>query len=108
MRRVFDAGDAIENVIAERFDTFPGKWRKEYSSNFVRRAMTDIAFKDKEDCYCIVDVKTNREDTKFNLQEAEFCENRRKIAMTAIFQDQGLFAMVAWFGAALSVPMDYL
>ena len=56
----------------------------------------------------IVDVRTNREDRKFNLQEAEFCENRRKIAMTAIFQCQGLFAMVAGFGAALSVAVDYL
>ena len=29
--------------------------------------MADIAFKDKEDFYCIVDVKTHREDTKFNM-----------------------------------------
>lgn len=61
------AGDAIEGLIAERFDTFLGEWCKEYSSNFARRAMADIAFKDKEDFYCIVDVKTHREDTKFNM-----------------------------------------
>lgn len=61
------AGDAIEGLIAERFDTFLGEWCKEYSSNFARRAMADIAFKDKENFYCIVDVKTHREDTKFNM-----------------------------------------
>ena len=60
-------GDAIEGLIAECFDTFLGEWCKEYSSNFARRAMADIAFKDKEDFYCIVDVKTHREDTKFNM-----------------------------------------
>ncbi len=29
--------------------------------------MADIAFKDKEDFYCVVDIKTHREDTKFNM-----------------------------------------
>ena len=61
------AGDAIEGLIADRFDTFLGDWCKEYSSNFARRAMADVAFKDKEDFYCVVDVKTHREDTKFNM-----------------------------------------
>ena len=60
------AGDAIEGLIAERFDTFLGDWCKEYSSNFARRAMADVAFRDREDFYCIVDVKTHREDTTFN------------------------------------------
>ncbi|MEB3233718.1 MAG: hypothetical protein VKJ64_22105 [Leptolyngbyaceae bacterium] len=61
------AGDAIEELIAERFDSFLGEWCKEYSSSFARRAMADVAFKDKEDFYCVVDVKTHREDTKFNM-----------------------------------------
>ncbi len=61
------AGDAIENVIAEKFESFLGDWCKEYSSGFARRAMADVAFKDSEDFYCVVDVKTHREDTKFNM-----------------------------------------
>lgn len=61
------AGDAIERLIAEKFDIFLGDWCKEYSSDFARRAMADIAFKDKEGFYCVVDVKTHREDTKFNM-----------------------------------------
>lgn len=61
------AGDAIEELIADKFDTFLGSWCKEYSSNFARRAMADVAFEDKEGFYCIVDVKTHREGTKFNM-----------------------------------------
>lgn len=60
-------GDAVEGIIAEKFGSLLGDWCKEYSSSFARRAMADIAFKDKEDFYCIVDVKTHREDTKFNM-----------------------------------------
>ena len=68
------AGDAIEGLIAERFDTFLGEWCKEYSSNFARRAMAGIAFKDKEDFNCFVDVKTHREDTKFNMPNLTLVE----------------------------------
>ena len=60
-------GDAIENLISEKFDVTLGKWCNEYSSDFARRAMADLAFTDKEDFYSIVDVKTHREDTKFNM-----------------------------------------
>ena len=39
-------GDAIESLVAEKFDSFLGGWCKEYSSDFARRAMADVAFKD--------------------------------------------------------------
>jgi hypothetical protein len=61
------AGDAIENVIADSFGTLLGDYCGEYSDNFARRAMADIAFKDQEGLYYIVDVKTHRTDTKFNM-----------------------------------------
>jgi len=60
-------GDAIEELVADKFDSFLGNWCKEYSSNFARRAMADVAFRDTEDFYCVVDVKTHRQDTKFNM-----------------------------------------
>ncbi len=60
-------GDAIQVLIAEKFDSFLGEWCSEYSSTFARRAMADVAFKDKEGFYCIVDVKTHREGTAFNM-----------------------------------------
>lgn len=60
-------GDAVEMLIAEQFDHFLGGWCQEYSDRFARRAMADIAFSDKEGFYCIVDVKTHREGTRFNM-----------------------------------------
>ena len=47
------AGDAIEGLIADRFDTFLREWCKEYSSSFARRAMADVAFRDRED-FCVI------------------------------------------------------
>ena len=60
-------GDALESLLADKFNTFLGDWCAEYSNDFARRAMADLAFTDKEDFYSIVDVKTHREDTKFNV-----------------------------------------
>lgn len=60
-------GDALESIVAESFDGFLGDWCSEYSSDFARRAMADLAFTDKEGIYSIVDVKTHREETQFNM-----------------------------------------
>jgi len=60
-------GDAIENVLSENFQTILGNVIKEYSPSFARRAMADLAFTDKDGFYYIVDVKTHRLDTKFNM-----------------------------------------
>ena len=61
------AGDAIENIIAASFDQILGEHCGEYSSNFARRAMADLAFTDRDGLYYIVDVKTHRTDTRFNM-----------------------------------------
>lgn len=60
-------GDAIENIIVENFKTILGDLAGEYSSTFARRAMADLAFTDKDGFYYVVDVKTHRLDTKFNM-----------------------------------------
>ena len=60
-------GDALESLLAESFDRFLGDWCSEYSSDFARRAMADLAFTDKEGIYSVVDVKTHREETQFNM-----------------------------------------
>jgi hypothetical protein len=61
------AGDAIEAIVAGSFDQLLGEHCGEYSSSFARRAMADLAFKDRDGLYYIVDVKTHRTDTKFNM-----------------------------------------
>jgi len=60
-------GDAIADILGEHFEDILGDDCAEYSSDFARRAMADLAFKDKDGLYYVVDVKTHREDTKFNM-----------------------------------------
>jgi len=60
-------GDALEGLVANSFDAFLGSFCQEYSKDFARRAMADLAFLDSENVYTIVDVKTHREDTDFNM-----------------------------------------
>ncbi len=61
------AGDAIQSIIEDNFATILGDLVGEYSASFARRAMADLAFKDKANNYCVVDVKTHREGTAFNM-----------------------------------------
>ncbi len=61
------AGDAIQSVLAKNFQKILGEYCGEYSASFARRAMADMAFNDKEGNYNVVDVKTHRIDTKFNM-----------------------------------------
>jgi hypothetical protein len=61
------AGDAIERIIGDNYESIIKKHISEYSSDFARRSMADLAFKDNDGIYYIVDVKTHREDTYFNM-----------------------------------------
>jgi len=60
-------GDAIEYLLSENFSEIIGVLAKNISTEFARRAMADIAFTDHNDLYYIVDVKTHRIDTQFNM-----------------------------------------
>jgi len=53
-------GDAIQELLAENFKAILGDRVKEYSSEFARRAMADLAFTDNEGFYHVIDVKTHR------------------------------------------------
>jgi hypothetical protein len=61
------AGDAIESILGEHLREIVGEDCAEYSASFARRAMADIAFKDRDGLYYVIDVKTHREETKFNM-----------------------------------------
>jgi len=61
------AGDAIQSLIEANFEKILGDLGGEYSDKFARRAMADLAFKDKKENYYVVDVKTHREETSFNM-----------------------------------------
>ncbi len=60
-------GDAIENILGDEFEKILGKWCKEYSADFARRAMADLAFNDRDGFYYVIDVSTYRTDTHFNM-----------------------------------------
>lgn len=61
------AGDAIQSIIEDNFEEILGEHGGEYSASFARRAMADLAFKDTLHNYYVVDVKTHREETAFNM-----------------------------------------
>lgn len=61
------AGDAIQSIIEDHFAEILGDLVGEYSASFARRAMADLAFKDAVNNYLVVDVKTHREGTAFNM-----------------------------------------
>jgi hypothetical protein len=61
------AGDAIQSIIQDNFAEILGSLVSEYSASFARRAMADLAFKDNVHNFCVVDVKTHRNDTAFNM-----------------------------------------
>jgi len=61
-------GDAIQEILSEHFRTIVGSdVCAKYSSDFARRAMADLAFEDAAGLYYVVDVKTHRLSTKFNM-----------------------------------------
>jgi len=60
-------GDAIQDLLADNFNKILGDLSSNYSSDFARRAMADLAFNDKDGNYYVVDVKTHRLDSSFNM-----------------------------------------
>ncbi|HVC44220.1 MAG TPA: hypothetical protein VND20_05340 [Candidatus Binataceae bacterium] len=60
-------GDAIQSIIERGFARILGDFIHEYSDHFARRAMADLAFKDKLGNYYVVDVKTHRENAAFSM-----------------------------------------
>ncbi|MCY4357226.1 MAG: hypothetical protein OXD01_06860 [Gammaproteobacteria bacterium] len=60
-------GDSLQSLVADQLDILLGEWCREYSSDFARRAMADMAFTDIDGFHSTVDVKTHREDTAFNM-----------------------------------------
>jgi hypothetical protein len=60
------AGDAIQGILSEKILSVFGPNITGYTPTFARRAMADIAFDDPEGHY-VIDVKTHRLKTAFNM-----------------------------------------
>ncbi|MGQ9873376.1 hypothetical protein [Leptodesmis sp.] len=61
-------GDAVQEVLGNNLQQVLGDdVCKNYSANFARRAMADLAFEDDNGFYYVIDVKTHRLSTKFSM-----------------------------------------
>lgn len=83
-------GDALETLVAEKFETFLGEWCSEYSNEFARRAMADMAFTDIEGFYSVIDVKTHRENTRFNMPNLTSVERLARLYES----DSNVFSLI--------------
>ena len=108
-------GDAIEEILGNNFQTILGdKICKKYSSEFARRAMADLAFEDMDDLYYVVDVKTHRLSTKFNMPNltsverlARFYEDDKNyfVVLMVKYEVAGLRAIIK---EVTFVPIEFL
>lgn len=60
-------GDAVQDILGEKLPDVVHMHIHEYSADFARRSMADIAFTDHDGFHYLIDVKTHRSDTAFNM-----------------------------------------
>lgn len=61
-------GDAVQDVVGELLPKcLPEGLLSEFSADFARRAMADLAFTDVDNNYYLIDVKTHNTTTQFNM-----------------------------------------
>ena len=83
-------GDAIQDILADEFESILGSdICGKYSSQFAGRAMADLAFEDHDGLYYVVDVKTHRLSTKFNMPNLTSVER-----ITRFYEDDGNYFVV--------------
>ena len=108
-------GDAIQDILAEHCGTILGpEMCLNYSASFARRSMADLAFEDANGCYYVVDVKTHRESTKFNMPNltsverlARFYEEERNyFAILMVTYDVQVVRAVV--SGVTFVPIEFL
>jgi len=108
-------GDAIQHVLGENFQAILGtKLCAKYSSQFARRAMVDLAFEDADGFYYVVDVKTHRLSTKFNMPNltsverlSRFYEDDKNyfVVLMVAYEIENLRALVE---RVTFVPIEFL
>lgn len=108
-------GDAIQEILSEHFPAIVGSdVCAKYSSDFARRAMADLAFEDVAGLYYVVDVKTHRLSTKFNMPNltsverlARFYEDDKNcfVLLMIDYEIDGLRAVIE---NVTFVPIEFL
>lgn len=82
-------GDAIQVILSKHFQSLLGDLCAEYSADFARRSMADLAFTDKNNFYYVVDVKTHRLETHFNMPNLTSVER-----LTRFYEDDKNYFVV--------------
>ncbi|MCY4158094.1 MAG: hypothetical protein OXF48_00575 [Bacteroidetes bacterium] len=84
------AGDALQSLVSKKLESFLGSWCSEYSNEFGRRAMADMAFTDVQGVHSLIDVKTHRKDTHFNMPNLTSVER-----LTRLYEsDKNVFSLI--------------
>jgi hypothetical protein len=84
-------GDAIQEILSSNLQKILGEdVCKNYSASFARRAMADLAFEDNKGFYYVIDVKTHRLSTKFNMPNLTSVERLARFYES----DQNVFALL--------------
>lgn len=61
-------GDTVQDVVGELLpNCFPDGVISDFSADFARRAMADVAFSDVDQNYYLIDIKTHNTSTHFNM-----------------------------------------
>jgi hypothetical protein len=107
-------GDAIQTILSEQFQSLLGALVSEYSAEFARRAMADLAFTDKDGFYYVVDVKTHRLETHFNMPNltsverlARFYEDDKNYSVVLVVK-YAIEAAKAKVRRVHSIPVEFL
>lgn len=82
-------GDAVQSLLADNLEALMDGYGVNYSVSFARRAMADLAFYDLNDFYYVVDVKTHRLDTNFNMPNLTSVER-----LTRFYEDDKNYFVV--------------
>lgn len=108
-------GDRTQVFLAEHLiDLLPPELVDDYAAEFSRRAMADLAFKDRQGNYYVVDVKTHCRSTQFNMPNlisverlTRFYEERSNIFCVLIVSYQSVGG--AWhFTDCIFTPVEGL
>jgi hypothetical protein len=83
-------GDIVQDIIGEEIpNCLPKELIDDYSAQFARRAMADVAFSDVDKNYFVVDIKTHNKSTKFNMPNITSVER-----LSRFYEDDANFFVV--------------
>ena len=108
-------GDTVQEAIGELLPyCFPNELLGDFSADFARRAMADVAFTDIDDNYYLIDVKTHNTSTQFNMPNltsvhrlARFYEDDRNYFVILLIEYSVENGHLTFTGAHF-IPIEHL